>query len=794
MFRKGEDLRSLSQIVKYFLPIAPKPVMSVLNKYIFGIPNGDYPEFKEQSKLMQLVKKELDLQNINILKHILSMIYSFTVSAAENKTEALDLLDTSKKLELVVSEFFACNFLDDPKNCLQLLLPDTFIPANEDALSISYRLLSEPNSLVNYCLANDMRALFDKPQVNNLIADVFLRYHRGPKGARKFTHGLRSRPVLAMMVEMISKLFTLWFIIAISIYDYGALSKLEYTVSSRDNEAFSSYEYLLAVMIVADCFFEIGQIFDEENDDSDGKSSLRKYSFQVYTHLSNEWNFVDFLSLITLILWLLVRIFGDMSVFSVARVALSLSAIPTCFGLLRYLCVYQPLGELVILVKGMTWEVLNFVFIYLVSILGFGIAFYGLFQSTPDFYNAEFSFLSLFSLTLGNLEYSSFATNSEVVNALGIILAVLFVVFTTVILLNLLIAQMSNVYADIKCKANQEWSFMYAKLTKDYLVRENQSSLRMLPPPLNLVIIFVDCIQKIAFQMEIMIRHQCCSTQTLQRVDVEQHHDRMKAHPRTRSIDCGYDEIYPEGGDESCNREDVGEVDTRIEAASNLLLRISWSATWSNIIFSIIAGTPFRSYYILKDYFEFFTSKDFADIGCCRFVSLPFHIIRLVVESTIWSFIAPLFNAWNEMRQLKEDKSPEYNNYHYIEWITSGSKQNQRQVAKNILSEEKVLFTDLDKERIMRPLKPHLKSITNDELVRLESNLSSDIIKAANKESMQIREGMVKLENTIETILTTHKKQVSDELFIEMRELVGKVDTLERSLNEIVVLLKQSAK
>jgi len=145
------------------------------------------------------------------------------------------------------------------------------------------------------------------------------------------------------------------------------------------------------------------------------------------------------------ILWFIVRVLVSSEYFSVARVILSLVSIPLSFGLLRYVSIYKPLGELVLLIRAMAGELINFFIIYVISILGFGITFYGLFYNLNDSYStAGYTFLTLLQNTLVNFDFTAFQTSSDVVNILGICLLVVFLVFTAVILMNLLIAQMSR--------------------------------------------------------------------------------------------------------------------------------------------------------------------------------------------------------------------------------------------------------------------------------------------------------------------------------------------------------------
>jgi len=64
------------------------------------------------------------------------------------------------------------------------------------------------------------------------------------------------------------------------------------------------------------------------------------------------------------------------------------------------------------MVKVMVRDVFSFAIVYLVCIAGFMIAFRGLFFGTEAFQNNSQVFLNIFTLTLGNPEFSVFEADS----------------------------------------------------------------------------------------------------------------------------------------------------------------------------------------------------------------------------------------------------------------------------------------------------------------------------------------------------------------------------------------------
>ena len=100
---------------------------------------------------------------------------------------------------------------------------------------------------------------------------------------------------------------------------------------------------------------------------------------------------------------------------------------------------------MVILIKGMTIVIINVVMIYFICVVGFGITFYSLFYSVSNEYSSPgMMVLTFLEETLLNFNFQAFVTNNDSVNILGILLMVIFLVFTAIVLMNLLIAQMSS--------------------------------------------------------------------------------------------------------------------------------------------------------------------------------------------------------------------------------------------------------------------------------------------------------------------------------------------------------------
>ena len=68
----------------------------------------------------------------------------------------------------------------------------------------------------------------------------------------------------------------------------------------------------------------------------------------------------------------------------------------------------------------------------------------------------------------------------------------MYAMFVTIILLNLIIAQMSSTFEKMNEKSFEQWSMVMAKNVQDWLmISEKSNALCMVPPPLNAISVVV---------------------------------------------------------------------------------------------------------------------------------------------------------------------------------------------------------------------------------------------------------------------------------------------------------------
>jgi Ion transport protein len=387
-------------------------------------------------------------------------------AASKNESERNELLDIKTSIEDQVERFLEADYFDDVSNVLDLLFlgeiktKDVFI---------------SEKSIIGYCMDNNVKILFNNSTIVSTLNGIF-RYCPSAKITDytlklfdiKVPMYIRFSPLFMFILEVLSKCLMLLVIGVVSINDYGALYGSDY---SSVDALWSHSEVLLAVLLFSVILHEIGELWDSG-------LSVRRYFY-------DSWNILDLSSSMMGIIWFSVRFYP--SHFTVSRVALALQAIPEALGLLRYLSVNQSLGQLVIMVGEMARELAYFIILYLVSLVGFSICLRGLFYGDVDYTSNSSTALSVFTVTFGQINFSAFSSNNDAVNTVGVLLIVTIIVFTAVLLINLLIAQMTNSYQRVKDQAFREWAFSYARVVKQCMRRNDLNVLTMLPAPLNLI-------------------------------------------------------------------------------------------------------------------------------------------------------------------------------------------------------------------------------------------------------------------------------------------------------------------
>lgn len=352
-------------------------------------------------------------------------------------------------------------------------------------------------SLLHFALQHRLKALFEMTQVSAIVDKIFRRNARLPLDNERLPRRrvfrwlltLRFSPRNFLLLELFSQVAMLALMWNVSV-GYGHRCKDVYLQHCDDVRRWSRGEVALSVYVFTELCYEAGLTLAGREH---ALAHWRTWRDALMLRFRDDlWNLVDATSVLGGVAWFACRCLSP-RYFAAARVLLSLLAIPQSLGMLRYFSLFKSLGELVIMIRAMTKDLLAFLVVYLVFILGFGIAFRGLFYTSSAYDSNSNAFLSLFDITLMGYDYSVFDADSAVVNGLGVALTVVCTAGTAILLLNLLIAQMWETFDRIRSQSLREWSFHYALLVQRLSLWREKNVFCMLPSPLNLLPILVTC-------------------------------------------------------------------------------------------------------------------------------------------------------------------------------------------------------------------------------------------------------------------------------------------------------------
>ena len=166
-----------------------------------------------------------------------------------------------------------------------------------------------------------------------------------------FAHKInRYNPSFMFFWEGSCKFLFLLLVTWVSVFLYDE----NYMLVATDNDALAYQEIMIIVMLVASFLYELGDlegttIVDSNNFKIKSKTVLAvlKRSFDKYLNL---WNALDFISLLLVLIWAILRHFPDQR--NNGRAFLALSAIPFSLSMLAYISTFESLGTLVLILIG----------------------------------------------------------------------------------------------------------------------------------------------------------------------------------------------------------------------------------------------------------------------------------------------------------------------------------------------------------------------------------------------------------------------------------------------------------
>jgi len=205
--------------------------------------------------------------------------------------------------------------------------------------------------------------------------------------------------------------------------------------------------------------------------------------------VSDIWRFTDFMALLFMLGWLIMRILSssDSSGTAVSERLLVLSVIPLSIGLLRYpSAFYTEFGQQLLTIFLMTRSLSAFLVIYAATGLGFGVVFFSVFRNTLySFHSPLQTFTSLVDYALTNDYMDMFQGTGN--RSIGTAMLVLFSVWTVFVLGNAMVGHICANYPRHYSEACRLYVLIKARNLQQFCLSLEKSPLCMLPPPLNLV-------------------------------------------------------------------------------------------------------------------------------------------------------------------------------------------------------------------------------------------------------------------------------------------------------------------
>jgi len=436
------------------------------------------------------------------------------------------------------------HFFDEELERLNQMIQRVFDSKQTSIKSVVSKLLSKSTTFYRYtsdvveqasvmyhpvirtALDMEITSLFGVPQVSsfiekllssNLMAAPIVERSKDPPTLSFSSHtnhlmslihnrhtqsfeNIRYCPIVLFFLEGFSKLVLLALVSYVSVHEYGLFFD---TISTSENipiktwTEFSMLELAIVVMTSALFLSEAGQWESNTMERYVKTAKLARKKTYLDGFIDNFfrdiWNFFDLFSLVLLIVWFGFKVSSDGAV--VGKVLLAAAAIPESLGMLRYFSIQKAMGNLIITVVSMSRELFAFAIIYVMSIFGFGVTLKALFQTKEDyegnwyqgFGSMTSTSLTLFDATLGQHDFGQMGQENTYIFYIGLLIEMVFLVFTLIILFNLLIAKMTSAYEEKQESALRDWEYARATILRQFILRGEASPLSMLPAPFNLI-------------------------------------------------------------------------------------------------------------------------------------------------------------------------------------------------------------------------------------------------------------------------------------------------------------------
>ncbi|XP_042192415.1 transient receptor potential cation channel subfamily M member 2 isoform X2 [Callorhinchus milii] len=271
----------------------------------------------------------------------------------------------------------------------------------------------------------------------------------------------------------------------------------------------SGREYFLYLWLFTLVCEEIRQLFSNPDDLGFWKKAI--------LYFSDIWNKLDVAAILVFLVGLACRWISE--TFYYGRIILCLDFIIYCFRVMHIFAVNKTLGPKIIMVKRMMKDIFFFLFLLALSIVAFGVAKQGILIHNEDRLDWIFQgvvyhpYRMIFGEIPIDVGFSGFDLNQCTLTGsdpykpkcpehdsnnnpifpewITVILLCIYLLFTNILLLNLLIAMFNYTFQLVQENTDKIWKFQRCHLIEEYHSRPSA------PPPfiiLSHIILFVQCI------------------------------------------------------------------------------------------------------------------------------------------------------------------------------------------------------------------------------------------------------------------------------------------------------------
>ncbi|XP_071166748.1 transient receptor potential cation channel subfamily M member 1-like [Mytilus edulis] len=277
------------------------------------------------------------------------------------------------------------------------------------------------------------------------------------------------------------------------------------------------YEWIVYIHLLGDVLEQYRHVdlkepkFPTDLTDIYESKTLLKHSwlYRVKSYLYNFWNILDVISYILTVTAMLVRFFKPTTTNNLTRRFYSLGLFTMYMRFLHIILVERKLGPKIIMIKEMVKELLRFIGILLIFMMGVGVLYHAnMYPKHEDMWNSAgwtywriwkimyipywqiygFNFLDSFdanSTTPCTTIQSEWESNPDIERCnrydwVLIVIAAFYMLISNLLLVNLVIALFSFRFRRVQENSGKLWRYLRYEVIMDYRT--------IIPAPLNLII------------------------------------------------------------------------------------------------------------------------------------------------------------------------------------------------------------------------------------------------------------------------------------------------------------------